>query len=524
MAEEQPRADAPAASAERPRGRGRGFIAGLVGGVLGAGGSIYALQYPQVRENLPLPQEADLIVSPEAVARINALEAELAQVRDVAREAEETAAVDTVVTRVDQLSSELNTLASVDQLEALRTGLSPLADPEGAAALGERLQAMDDALTTLSETTARAEALATVEAAVQGFEARVGGLEQTRDELVEAVATLQETSTALESSTTELTDRAGSLETGLVERTAAVTGRVDAFARDIANLREAIGAGEARLARMRETTAAELKAMGERVDGIDASTGTALGDVAALEQQLAEATDASTTHRADLDDAFQALTTRLDAAAAAAHERAAAAEAQAQAATDTAGQASAQVAQALARTQTAVGIRAAATDVDRALATGGPVQSALARLEGLDTSALDADEAGELRMIADTLDRYADGVPSAAALQLSLTNLRPALIEAATQQNDGEGGLMSAFNLRARTEAGEIETKLDEAHKAIAGDDLAGAVAAVEALPEVAAGLAEPWLAEARERLAVSQARGDLLNLGRDLAAAASAS
>ena len=237
MAEEQARAASPAPE-RRSGGGGRGFIAGLLGGVIGAGGSIYALQVPEVRENLPLPPQAELIVNPDAVARISALEQEFAQLRGAVREAEETASIDGLRARIDQLSEEVTRAATSDQLAGLRDGLSRLATPEGAAALDERLSQLEtdvseridgvgEELAALEETAARRSNVAAVEAAVDGFASRLGTLEEGQSDLAATVAELEALGGELDDRTGTLADRVAADETALVERAAALAGRIE---------------------------------------------------------------------------------------------------------------------------------------------------------------------------------------------------------------------------------------------------------------------------------------------------------
>jgi len=538
MAEEQARAASPAPE-RRSGGGGRGFIAGLLGGVLGAGGSIYALQIPEVRDNLPLPPQAELIVNPDAVARISALEQEFAQLRGAVREAEETASIDGLRARIDQLSEEVTGAATADQLAGLRDGLSPLATPEGAAALDERLgeleaglgariDAVAEELAALDETAARRSNVAALEAAVDGFASRLGALEEGQAGLGETVAALDALGDELTGRTAALEDRIAADETALVERAAALTGRIDAFARDVSGFRESLGAAAARISQFEETTAEELTAMRAAIDDIAARTDGVAADTAALEEALAttEATVAEFTDAVRRE--VETFTAQLQERVASIQTTAAAAGERAEVAVTTAEDTRATVTTALARTRVAAGVNAAASQVDAALARGDELGAAITTLDGLATDALDPAERSRLDNARAVLVVHEDGVATASALQRSLDDLRPELTGAVAPADDGGGGvagtLMDSFNLRARGVSAEVATTLDAMARALVRGDVAAAVAAADDLPTAAREVLASWLEAARGHAAVADARGELLDLGRELAAAAGGS
>jgi len=538
MAEDQARAASPAPE-RRSGGGGRGFIAGLLGGVLGAGGSIYALQIPEVRDNLPLPPQAELIVNPDAVARISALEQEFAQLRGAVREAEETASIDGLRARIDQLSEEVTGAATADQLAGLRDGLSPLATPEGAAALDERLgeleaglgariDAVAEELAALDETAARRSNVAALEAAVDGFASRLGALEEAQAGLGETVAALDALGDELTGRTAALEDRIAADETALVERAAALTGRIDAFARDVSGFRESLGAAAARISQFEETTAEELTAMRAAIDDIAARTDGVAADTAALEEALAttEATVAEFTDAVRRE--VETFTAQLQERVASIQTTAAAAGERAEVAVTTAEDTRATVTTALARTRVAAGVNAAASQVDAALARGDELGAAITTLDGLATDALDPAERSRLDNARAVLVVHEDGVATASALQRSLDDLRPELTGAVAPADDGGGGvagtLMDSFNLRARGVSAEVATTLDAMARALVRGDVAAAVAAADDLPTAAREVLASWLEAARGHAAVADARGELLDLGRELAAAAGGS
>jgi len=537
MAEEQPRAASPAPE-RRAGGSGRGFIAGLVGGVLGAGGSIYALQVPEVRENLPLPPQAELIVNPDAVARISALEQEIGQLRGAVREAEESASVEGLRARIDQLSTEVTRAVTTDQLAGLRDGLSRLARPEGAeqldqrlneleADLGERVDGVDADLAALEEVAARRSNVAAVEAAVDGFASRLGTLEDDQASLAETVAALDALSGELDARTSTLADRVEADETALVERGAALAGRIDALARDISGFREALGGADARFAQLEETTGEALATMRASIDDLAGRADTIEADTAALEEAVAatEATVAEFTRtvstraeafRRELDERVTTIRAAVDEAGE-----------QADAAVATAEDTRATVDTALARTRVAAGVNAGASQVDAALATGDPLGAAITTLDGLATDGLDAAERSRFDDTRAVLVVHEDGVASASALERRLDDLRAELIAAVAPADAGggvAGTLLDSFNLRARGVSAEVADTLDAMATALARGDVAAAVTAAQDLPAAARDVLASWLEAARGHAAVADARDELLGLGRELAAAAGGS
>ncbi len=538
MAEEQPRAASPAPE-RRTGGSGRGFIAGLVGGVLGAGGSIYALQIPEVRETLPLPPQAELIVNPDAVARISALEQEIGQLRGAVREAEESASIDGLRARIDQLSTEVTRAVTTDQLAGLRDGLSRLARPEGAAQfdqrlseleadLGERVDGLGADLAALDETAARRSNVAAVEAAVDGFASRLGSLEDDQASLAETVAALDELSGELDARSSRLAERVAADETALVERGAALAGRIDALARDISGFREALGGADARFAQLEEATGEALATMRASIDDLAGRADTIAADTAALEQAVAtteatvaEFTETVSTRTEAFRRALDERVTTIRAAVDEAGERADGALATAEDTRTT-------VDTALARTRVAAGVNAAASQIDAALATGDPLGAAVTTLDGLASDGLDAAERSRFDDIRTVLLAHEDGVASASALERSLDDLRPELIAAVAPADDGGGGvtgtLLESFNLRARGVSAEVADSLDAMATALARGDVAAAVAAARDLPTAARDALASWLEAARGHAAVADARDELLSLGRELAAAAGGS
>ncbi|MFW5679240.1 MAG: hypothetical protein ACOC3D_03155 [Pseudomonadota bacterium] len=474
--------------------RTRGFVGGLVGGVVGALGSVYALQYPEVRENLPLPEQAALIVNPEAVARISALEEELAQVRNFARESDNRQELQTLAARVDTLSSEVTQSATTAQLADLRDGLSPLATPDGAAELEQRLADLRADLGDLSTTAARASSLATVEAAVQGFERRVASLETDTPALR---TDLDRLAADLETARTNVREIAATLarvETGLAERTAALGGRIDATARDVADVREAIGAA------------------GTRIDG--------LGDEVA---ELADATATTADLARAADTEAEATATAMDELAASTEERLAAIADEAAAASTAADEARTTVTRAIAGARAGGRIGTAARTVGDALANGSDLSPAVAALDAVDSDVLDATQGERLDEAREVLAEHSDGVASLPALRMSFANLRPAVERAiAPPPAEGVGNtLLGTLQMRPRSPLGEAAATLDRITDRLDGDDVAGAIASAETLPEAAQDALADWLASARAHVAVDAARADLLDLGRDVTATA---
>jgi len=556
MAEQEARPQSPAAP--RRSGGGRGFIAGLVGGVLGAGGSIYALQIPEVRENLPLPPQAELIVNPEAVARISALEEELAGLRIDVREAEESATLDTVRARLEQLSREITTTATVAQLAELRDSLGPLATPEGAAVLDERLAALESGvddrvaglrqqLDELGGVAARRSSLAALEAAVDGNATRMGNVESELADLTERTTALQELGTDLDERASAIADRVAADETALVERGAALVGRLEALAAGVAGFREALGSADARIAQLQETAAEELAAMRASIQALEGESAAAIAAIADRSEATAAQTEElraavaaieqdTAAFRAETEERIESFASAVEArlgevnatlesarvaseaAVAGAQEEAASATAAAEAARET-------VAQALARARAAAGVTAAAGEVGAALATGGGRTAATTTLDGVARDTLDEAERARLGEARGVLVEHADGVASATALQRGFDRLRPAVVEAAAPAGgDGSGSLMGRFGVRERGVSAAVAQTLSAMESALAAGDVGAAIDATQQLPIEARDVLQGWIDTARARLAVSDARASLLDLGRELAATAGAS
>ncbi|TVQ32327.1 MAG: hypothetical protein EA356_13435 [Geminicoccaceae bacterium] len=491
----------PAAPAPVRTSRTKGFVAGVVGGVVGALGSVYALQFPEVRQNLPLPEQAALIVNPEAVARIVALEQELAQVRNFAREADTRGAVQSLSARMETLSGEVTAAATSAQLNELRSELSSLAMPEGAAELEARLGQLQAGLTELGETAARASALATVESAVQGFERRVGELETTAPALRSDIDQVASDLAAARERAAEIAATLALAEMALAERTAALGGRIDATARDVAEVQGGIGAASARI----QDLAGQVQSLASQAAA--ATTAAADAGVAA-----ASTRDVVSGFVATVEDQMAGVLATLatvEGEAARAVERAAGAEAS--------------VAVAMQRARVAGQLSAAARSLDQAVAAGEDLTPARRELAAIDLAPLDAAQAQRLAGIDAVIADHEAGVASLPALRASLANLRPA-VEAAVSPPAPEGSvgaILGTLQLRPTVRDGDAAAALDRMRQLLDADDVAGAVAQAETLPEAGRAALADWITAARDHLAVDRARQALLDLGRDVTATA---
>lgn len=492
--------------------RTKGFLAGIVGGVVGALGSVYALQFPEVRQNLPLPEQAALIVNPEAVARISALEQELAQVRNFAREADTRQSIGALSSRVDTLSGEVTAAATAAQLSELRGELSRLATPEGEAELALLIERLEAELTELGETAARASALATVEAAVQGFERRVGDLESQApalrsdvDELAMELATARDNAAAIAATL-------AAAELALADRTASLAGRIDATARDVGEVQTAIGAAGARIEGLTE----QVAALTERATAATAAAAEAGAKAEASEQSLS-------TLAAELEGRMAGVVVELGMLEASVDERVAGLATEAQAAVASAEAARTAVDLSMQRVRAAGHLSAAARELERALASGSELTTAADELAAVDPSALASGQAARTAELSAVVDANVAGVASLPALRASLSNLRPAVEAAVTPPSDGSvgGTLLDTLQLRPTGRTGAAGATLDEMRLRLDDDDVAGAIEAAAALPDAGRAVLTDWLASARAYAAIDYARQALLDLGRDVTASA---
>ncbi len=515
MAQDDAQAARPDAQPPSPPPRpryGTGFLIGLVGGLVGAFGTVYALQFPQVRNALPMPEQAALIVNPEAVARIGALEQELTQLRNFAREADTRQGLGALTARVDTLSNEVTEAATAAQLAELRNDLSPLAMPEGAEALEARIDALAADLGTLGESAARASALATVEAAVQGFERRVGALEETAPTLRDDVDELAAELAAAKENVAAIAAALAAGEAALAERSAALGGRIDASARDVGEVQSAVGAAGAR-----------IDALAEQVAALTAQAATASSAAEAAGARSAQTAEAVATFTAEVDRRMADLVAEFGALDAALEERVAALASEAAAAVTSAEAARTEVERSLQRTRAAGQIGIAARGLEQALATGSELRPASETLAAVETDAIEGEQAERVASLRATIDGHVEGVASLPALRASLANLRPAVERAvAPPAEDGIGStLLDTLQLRASGRAGAAGEVLDRMRDHLDDDDVRGAVQAASALPEAGREVLSDWLVAARAHVAVDEARRALLDLGRDVTASA---
>lgn len=550
MAEKTSSNAATGATAPPPRRGGSGFVGGLVGGVLAAGGAIVALQYPQVREQIPLPEEATLIIEPEQVRRINALEeftdtlasktqvqafeSELRAVRAAVGAAEESSTLDAISERLDLVSQGLAGAATAEQLDALSVSVD---DRFGESATTfAPLSAIDELNATVEA--ASADLTAKVESSVAATEAAVTTLESTQitlNALLSDVAALKEAAAVatgrldgidaglaqLEAGVDSLDD---SLNTAVGEATAALTGRIDATARDLTAFRTDYGA-----------SVAQMTALGASLSDLEATLGTALqsvrSDIEGLttradqteEQQRGVISTMTENRRAGIaayEEVSQAVEqTRVQLQSAT--ELAVAAAAEAKAAADEAGNT---VTTALARSTIGGIISATAAEIGGDLSQGAAFEPPLANLAALSGDGLSPTENETLQAALGTLEPLAGGVVTAAALQRSFVEARVmAEIAApgASDEDPGTGGRLLRQLLKPTNTDASVVGVLDAMGNDLANGDIDAALAKADALPEASLEALSLWKAAAEDRQAALAAQRQLSTLGRSVSASA---
>lgn len=330
-----------------------------------------------------------------------------------------------------------------------------------------------------------------------------------------------------------LADLAGTLK-GLQDRLAAVEGRVDGLADQIGGLRspsdaaapgapasvppalaatvagvgqraealgrqtEALVKQTETLSRQTETLARETAAVGSKAESLAQRIDDLARRADGFEAQLAQVADAPVTAKALMPrvDALEADSLQTKRLADRFRE------------VETAAKETVDKAQHLAATVLAV------QQLKAALAGSGPFTAQLASLQ-----ALARDDAGLEAALAVLEPRAATGIPSLAALQGSFPSVAAAVSRAGVAtagESWGErtvnrlAGLVTIRRVGpAAVEAGGTEGALALAEQTLAAGDLAGALAALDAVQGADAQPLQPWLADARARLAAEKALAD---------------
>ncbi|PLX38225.1 MAG: hypothetical protein C0606_08380 [Hyphomicrobiales bacterium] len=469
-------------AASAPKGEKRGgligwFAAALAGGVV-AFGAGYGLQSAGV---LPAPGAPSETVAPADLAALT--------------------------TRTADLEGKLAELGARPAPEA-----SVPADlSETLTALAARVEAMEKTIAALPDPAAA------VEARIAEVEKKAAGL----DELTGQVADLrrlvssgtQGPEVALESLQGELTDLRGKI--AAVAETASAVPAVDPA------LGDAIKGVETTIAGLNETVSAQAA----RLDGVEAKLAEAGADEATK-----SAIGAVETRVGELATAAEARDAVLTAATAKAEETAAALSGVGEQITELAGKVDAAAGRidGLEKTVGGPGAReiaaraVAVSSLGRAVEAGKPYQAELAAVsatlgEGVDLSPLAAHAEKGIA----TTSALVAGFP-AAADKVRATLAKPA--EDAGVLDRLWSNAQSAVQVRATGEgAGAgVDAALGEMGRKAAAGDLAGAVAAWDALGEAdvsaeAKAAIEPWLSAVRARLAadrlVETVTGDVLSL-----------
>ncbi len=444
-------------------------------------------------------------------ARVAALEAALAG------QAEEAAALAELRARAGALGGDLDGLGGrVTELEAalgeLREWLARMAEADGITSIeitGAQLAALRGRIAALERDDGEVAALA---AAVG---ARLDGLDAT---VAETRARLDRAPEPLPSTPDPETE--ASLA-ALGERLVALEGAAPGEARpgaDLAAIRDRITALEA--GAEDPSTIAALTALRDRVTALEGAAPNAAraADLVALRERLAtfEGGVAGAARERDvavLRDRLARLEGALDAAAvdaalAALRDEDRRLEADIAALTDRTAQAERRAARDAEGASAARALVLTIGQLRVALAGAAPFASELIRLEAL---------AGDDQAVADAVaDLWRDagrGIPTRALLAARFeATLRAVLRFEAQATGDWTGrvlarlsGVVSVRRTGEDVPGDRAEAVLARAEARLAAEDLAGAVAAMEALDGPAAEAAAAWLGDARARLAAEQ-------------------
>ncbi|HLT02417.1 MAG TPA: mitofilin family membrane protein [Geminicoccaceae bacterium] len=303
-----------------------------------------------------------------------------------------------------------------------------------------------------------------------------------------------------------LEEQVAAIDTGAAgaaeQRVASLEREVADLASSVAGLQDAApsagAAGDQAVADLR----ARIDALEQRLDQADAA-GRQIEQLTARLDGLEQQIDAGRAGTAGLGDQMTALSGRLGALSAR---------------VDALGETVEQVRQEIAATEDrrtqAAALALALTELDAAIEQGAPFEEQLDNLRGLDAADPALAEALEALAPAAT-----SGVPTLPALRNAFAESANRIVNA-TRVPEGEGLLQqAAANLKslvtvrpvgADVEGDDAAARVARAEAALDRGDLAAAVAEVEALEGGAARAAEPWLADARRRLAAEQALAGL--------------
>lgn len=277
-----------------------------------------------------------------------------------------------------------------------------------------------------------------------------------------------------------------------------------------------------------ESLAQQLDALGHRLDGLDQHQGEVERRIAALEQQLHGGAEIAQQQQQaalkQIGDRLSALEQKEAQPAPADTEQLKALDQQLQqlaatqaATTDRLGRIEARDTMPAAE-RTDQALLLALGQLRQAVESGRPYGEALAAVTSL------AQGRPELRQALQPLAaQAAEGMPRLAALSRQFQQeVAPAVMRAsAAPAADAGWGKRILAKLRTLVvirhvgadgvaSGDPVEAALARTKAALAGGDLAGAVAAVERLPPGPAAAAQPWLASAQQRLAAEQSLDQL--------------
>lgn len=363
-------------------------------------------------------------------------------------------------------------------------GLLPAATPGAGAGpdFAARLEG------TVAEQTAMRQGLADLAATLKGLQDKLAAVEGRVDGLAGQIGALKSQPEAAAPGAPPAVPQA------LAATVAGVGQRAEALGRQT----EALVKQTEALSRQTETLARETVAVGSKAESLAQRIDDLARRADGFEAQLAQVADAPVTAKALMPrvDALEADSLQTKRLADRFRE------------VETATKETVDKAQHLAATVLAV------QQLKAALAGSGPFSAQLASLR-----ALARDDAELQAALASLEPRAANGIPSLAALQGSFPAVAAAVSRAgAARAGESWGertlnrlaGLVTVRRVGpAAVEAGGTEGALALAEQTLGAGDLAGAVAALDAVQGADAEPLQPWLADARARLVAERALAD---------------
>lgn len=334
--------------------------------------------------------------------------------------------------------------------------------------------------------------------------ARVAALEAqvpADQDLAQRLQAMEAGGAALREQIAALQEQVGTIDPGAAsaaaQRVATLEGEVADLAATVAGLRQAVPSSGA----AGDQAVADLRS---RIDALEGRLGRAeataqqldqiTGRLDAVEQEAAAASGLS-DDVVSLRGQVEALSTRVDALA------------------ENIEQVQQSIASIEERRSQAATLALALARLDAAIEAGEPVDDLLDGLRDLEADPAVAQALEALKPVAES------GVPTLPELRSSFAPAANRIVAAArAPEGDGllqqaAGNLMSLITVRpvgADVQGDDAAARVARAEAALDRGDLAAAVAELEALQGRAAEAAAPWLADARQRLAVHDALSGL--------------